>query len=129
MSSKSASSQTWARGRGCDFCVTAGAAYRYPARSVGLGVLIKRSDTAHRVVWRRVYGPIPLGPNGKPLKVDELCRSDVVCAARPPGPENEALEHAATRTDARAQQERPRPVNRKRQKSNCGTNVLCLYLS
>jgi hypothetical protein len=30
-------------------------------------------DVAHRVVWRRVYGPIPNGPNGRTLEVDELC--------------------------------------------------------
>jgi hypothetical protein len=31
---------------------------------------IGRSDAAHRVVWRRVYGLIPVGPNGLPLEVD-----------------------------------------------------------
>ncbi len=30
---------------------------------------IGRSDYAHRVVWRRVYGPIPAG-----LTVDHVCR-------------------------------------------------------
>ena len=34
---------------------------------------IGRTDCLHRIVWRRVYGPIPKGQNGKPLEVDELC--------------------------------------------------------
>jgi HNH endonuclease len=34
--------------------------------------VLKRMDVVHRIVWRRVYGPIPNGPNGKPLEVDEL---------------------------------------------------------
>src|SRR5207302_11302275 len=34
---------------------------------------IKRMDESHRVVWRRVYGTIPRGPNGKPLEVDHKC--------------------------------------------------------
>jgi hypothetical protein len=29
---------------------------------------LKRSDAAHRVVWRRVYGPIPRG-----MTIDHLC--------------------------------------------------------
>ena len=42
---------------------------------------IGRSDAAHRVVWRRVYGPIPRGSNGKPLEVDHLC--NVMLCQRP----------------------------------------------
>jgi len=42
---------------------------------------IKRSDYAHRVVWRRCYGPIPIGPNGKPLEVDHLC--EITLCQRP----------------------------------------------
>jgi hypothetical protein len=42
---------------------------------------IKRSDLAHLVVWRRVYGPIPKGPSGKPLEVDHKC--DVTLCQRP----------------------------------------------
>ena len=42
---------------------------------------IKRSDAAHRVAWRRVYGPIPDGPDGKPLEVDHLC--EVTLCVRP----------------------------------------------
>jgi hypothetical protein len=38
---------------------------------------IKHSDAAHRVVWRRMYGPIPEGPDGKPLEVDHPVRGDV----------------------------------------------------
>jgi hypothetical protein len=37
---------------------------------------LKRSDAAHRVVWRRVYGPIPRG-----LEVDELC--EITLCVRP----------------------------------------------
>jgi hypothetical protein len=40
---------------------------------------IGRSDAAHRVVWRRVYGAIPLG-----LDVDHLC--DVTLCQRPDHP-------------------------------------------
>ena len=42
---------------------------------------IKRSDAAHRVVWLRVYGAIPQGPDGKPLEVDHLC--EVTLCQRP----------------------------------------------
>ena len=42
---------------------------------------IKRSDYAHRVVWRRCYGPIRIGPNGKPLEVDHLC--EITLCQRP----------------------------------------------
>jgi hypothetical protein len=42
---------------------------------------IKRSDLAHLVVWRRVYGPIPRGPDSKPLQVDHKC--DLTLCQRP----------------------------------------------
>jgi hypothetical protein len=42
---------------------------------------IGRSDQAHRIVWRRVYGSIPRGPNGKPLEVDHKC--DITLCQRP----------------------------------------------
>ena len=42
---------------------------------------IKRSDAAHLVVWRRVYGPLPRGPDGEPLEVDHTC--DVTLCQRP----------------------------------------------
>ncbi len=42
---------------------------------------VKRTGYAHRVVWRRVYGPIPNGRNGKPLEVDHLC--EVTLCQRP----------------------------------------------
>jgi hypothetical protein len=42
---------------------------------------LKRSDAAHRVVWRRVYGAIPKGPDSKPLEVDHLC--EVTLCQRP----------------------------------------------
>jgi hypothetical protein len=35
---------------------------------------IGRMDVAHRVVWRRVFGVIPKGPNGKTLEVDHVCK-------------------------------------------------------
>jgi len=35
---------------------------------------LKRTDYTHKVVWRRVYGPIPCGRNGKPLEVDHKCK-------------------------------------------------------
>jgi hypothetical protein len=41
----------------------------------------KRMDVSHRVVWRRVYGPIPRGPNGKSLEVDHQC--DITLCQRP----------------------------------------------
>jgi hypothetical protein len=34
----------------------------------------KAMDVMHRIVWRRVYGPIPKGPNGKTLEVDHICK-------------------------------------------------------
>jgi hypothetical protein len=34
----------------------------------------KRTEPAHQVVWRRCFGPIPLGPNGKALVVHHRCR-------------------------------------------------------
>jgi hypothetical protein len=37
---------------------------------------LKRMDVTHRIVWRRVYGPIPAG-----LEVDELC--EVSLCVRP----------------------------------------------
>jgi hypothetical protein len=37
---------------------------------------IRKSDYAHRVVWRRVYGPIPQG-----LTVDHLC--EITLCQRP----------------------------------------------
>ena len=42
---------------------------------------IGRMDTVHRIVWRRVYGPIPKAPNGKLLEVDELC--EITLCVRP----------------------------------------------
>src|SRR5205807_922217 len=42
---------------------------------------IGRMDVSHRVVWRRVYGPIPTGPNGKTLEVDHKC--DITLCQRP----------------------------------------------
>jgi hypothetical protein len=42
---------------------------------------LKDMDLVHRVVWRRVFGPIPLGPNGKPLEVDHKC--NVALCQRP----------------------------------------------
>ena len=42
---------------------------------------IGRSDQAHHIVWRRVYGPILLGPTGKPLEVDHRC--DAALCQRP----------------------------------------------
>ncbi len=35
---------------------------------------LKRTDYTHKVVWRRVYGLIPLGANGRPLEVDHKCK-------------------------------------------------------
>ena len=37
---------------------------------------LRKSDYAHRVVWRRVYGPIPRG-----LEVDHLC--EITLCQRP----------------------------------------------
>jgi hypothetical protein len=34
----------------------------------------KSMDVSHRVVWRRCFGPIPRGPNGKTLEVDHICK-------------------------------------------------------
>jgi hypothetical protein len=42
---------------------------------------IKRMDVSHRVIWRRVYGAIPEGPNGKLLEVDHKC--NVTLCQRP----------------------------------------------
>ena len=42
---------------------------------------IGRMDVSHRVVWRRVYGPIPTDGDGKPLEVDHKC--DITLCQRP----------------------------------------------
>jgi HNH endonuclease len=40
-----------------------------------------RNDVSHRVVWRRVYGPVPDGPDSKPLEIDHKC--DITLCQRP----------------------------------------------
>ncbi len=42
---------------------------------------IRRMDSVHRIVRRRVFGSIPKGPNGRTLEVDELC--DISLCVRP----------------------------------------------
>jgi len=63
---------------------------------------IGRSDYAHRVVWRRVYGPIPAG-----LTVDHVCR--VTLCQRP-----DHLELVTKAENTRRRHQRPdsQPPNR-----------------
>ena len=42
---------------------------------------LQRMDVAHRIVWRRVYGPIIPKANGTPLEVDHAC--NVTLCQRP----------------------------------------------
>jgi hypothetical protein len=65
-----------------------------------------RFDAAHRVVWRRVYGPIPNGEDGKPLTVDHRC--GVTLCQRPDHLEPVTKAENTRRMQARRRRERLR---------------------
>ena len=62
---------------------------------------IKRTDYAHRVVWRRVYGPIPRG-----LEVDHLC--EITLCQRP-----DHLDLVTRSENTRRRHPKPGPIDRK----------------
>lgn len=66
---------------------------------------IGRTDYTHRVVWRRVHGPIPLDGSGRPLPLDHLC--EITLCQRP-----DHLEAVTRAENTRRRHQRAKTIDR-----------------